>query len=77
MVINLIPYERFRLEILLGNAEMRSSEDIAEALEATAAKLRGHQTAGKIMDVNGNSCGSYAVERVVLKNSGRPGEIRH
>lgn len=49
----------FRLNIELGNAEMQSGEQIAEALREVADELEWLSLDGKIFDVNGNTVGSY------------------
>ena len=57
----------FKLEIELGNDAMRSTNDIARALEEVAVRLSGqHRSfadadAGRIHDDNGNTVGSWTV----------------
>ena len=53
---------KFTLEITLGNDAMQTTEDIADALQRTASKLESGYRTGNIMDLNGNSVGSYAIE---------------
>ena len=53
--------DKFSLSIYLGNEACQSDEDIADALEAVAKKLRNGQSAGKIVDVNGNSVGKFSI----------------
>ena len=51
--------EHFILNITLGNSAMTNREEIADALHTTAAKVRGGQREGTIMDLNGNTVGNY------------------
>jgi hypothetical protein len=53
---------KFTLHIVLGNDEMKSLDDIADALETTAKKLYDGQDSGRIMDTNGNAVGHFKVE---------------
>ena len=58
------PLESFRLTIKLGNDAMQTALDVAQAIEAVARRLRessGHDQ-GRIMDANGNSVGSWAID---------------
>lgn len=49
----------FRVSINLGNDAMRKAEDVAEALEKVAKKLREQAVAGTISDRNGNYVGQF------------------
>ena len=53
---------KFTLEITLGNDAMQTPEDITDALRRTARKLEAGYRTGSIMDLNGNSVGSYAIK---------------
>lgn len=63
---------KFTLEIKLGNAAMQTGEDVAEALEETARKIRDtygidyvDEWAGLgafIRDANGNRVGRWSIE---------------
>ena len=53
---------KFTLQIELGNEAMQTPEDIADALRKAASKLEAGYGTGNIMDLNGNSVGSYAIE---------------
>ncbi len=63
----------FTIKINLGNAEMCESEHVAAAIEAVAVRVRdrdpvaaaaeGRECSGVIRDVNGNSVGTWEVER--------------
>lgn len=52
----------FSLEIRLGNAAMRTPEDVADALRRTADRLEGAQEClrAEIRDLNGNVVGSWS-----------------
>lgn len=53
----------FTLHIRLGNAEMRTPEHIARELHAVADQLADDpQKDGTIIEVNGNSVGSFHME---------------
>lgn len=61
---------RFMLAITLGNDAMQTGEDVADALRAVAAQLEQHGTITEddavqvgIRDLNGNSVGTWKVER--------------
>lgn len=54
---------KFILRITLGNDAMRSLGDIAEVLHQTAREIERYQESGAIYDYNGNSVGSYMIER--------------
>lgn len=54
--------EEFTLKINLGNDAMQTPEDIAEALETIAARLRAGKEEGTIRDENGNRVGSWSLE---------------
>jgi len=52
----------FTLRIDLGNAAMQTGDDVAEALEYVATRLRVDGQAGQvglIRDLNGNTVGNY------------------
>lgn len=52
--------DEFALTLKLGNDAMLTLDDIADALELVASKLRqGTSGTGKIRDANGNPVGSY------------------
>lgn len=51
----------FRLEIAIGNEDMRSAHDIALALREVAAQIAPGNAAGLIRDVNGNRVGSWSI----------------
>jgi hypothetical protein len=54
------PYSEFTLRIDLGNAAMRSPEDIADALRRVAQMIENsHGAEGSIMDNNGNTVGKF------------------
>ena len=49
---------KFQLTVEMGNDAMRTVDDIADMLEATAQKIRSYGVAGvKIQDMNGNTVG--------------------
>lgn len=49
------------IKIRLGNEAMQTEKDISDALITIAQKiLRGSQE-GKVMDINGNSVGTYKI----------------
>jgi hypothetical protein len=52
----------FKLEIQLGNAAMRSSEDVAAALRAVSEKVDAGDTAGIVRDANGNTVGRWTLQ---------------
>lgn len=61
---------RFVLEIQLGNAEMETPAQIADALYAVANKLselggerEAANVSGYIRDANGNTVGNYATSQ--------------
>ena len=49
----------FKLAIEMGNTKMKTARDVADALSGVAFKLGTNKTEGKILDVNGNSVGSF------------------
>ena len=49
----------FRLRIEMGNAEMCSEWDVADALKVVAQRLQKGEQTGKIMDLNGNTVGEF------------------
>ena len=49
----------FKLKIELGNEAMLTPEDVADALETVAAKLRNGNRQLPIFDTNGNKVGDY------------------
>lgn len=52
---------KFTLEIELGNEAMQSRSDIARALRKVSAKLQAGRDGGQVMDLNGNSVGSFGL----------------
>ncbi len=69
--------ERFTLELELGNDGMMTAGDVRQALENAGTRLvglvgretvleelleAGDAPAGRMLDVNGNTCGRWAVE---------------
>ena len=52
---------KFTLEIELGNAAMSTPLNVARALDTVAARLRNGEREGRIRDVNGNTCGTWAI----------------
>lgn len=55
-------YENFKLEIELGNAAMKSPDDVARALRRIADRLEAGAEGGKVMDSNGNSVGKWGFD---------------
>ena len=57
-------YERFKLEIELGNDAMRTRADVIRALRrlATAIEMTSKVDEAKILDINGNSVGRWSFE---------------
>lgn len=58
---------KITIEIETGNAEMQSGADVCNAIVQKFAKISGAVDSGKvdggkIMDVNGNSVGTWEVE---------------
>jgi hypothetical protein len=54
------PDRTFVLTIDLGNDAMQTHEDVAEALERTAGRLRASTAdQASIRDINGNSVGQW------------------
>lgn len=53
--------QNFKLYITVQDADLIQDEvwRVADLLEETALKLRSGRTAGKILDANGNSVGSF------------------
>lgn len=51
--------ETFLLEISMGNAAMQDDADVAYALHNVAERLERGNRAGKIMDANGNTVGTF------------------
>lgn len=57
----------FRLTITLGNDAMRTSQDVADALQQVRTKISGYpsyfesDTSGTIKDANGNTVGTWEV----------------
>ena len=49
----------FKLKIELGNEAMLTPEDVADALETVAAKLRNGNRQLPIFDTHGNKVGDY------------------
>lgn len=54
--------QSLRVEIETGNDAMLTGEDLAGALETVAGELRAGALAGRIADLNGNTCGSWWLE---------------
>jgi hypothetical protein len=54
--------DRFTLTITLGNAAMKSRNDVARALRKVAKKIEDGRTEGSVQDDNGNTCGPWAFE---------------
>lgn len=65
----------FLLRITLGGAEMQTGDDVASALEATAARLRERvggsllglgvkfsESYGTVKDLNGNNVGAWEIQ---------------
>ena len=50
---------KFKLEIDSGNAGMSTVDDVAEALDQVARRLHCGVLSGRVMDVNGNSVGTF------------------
>ena len=52
---------KFTVEITLGNAAMIDEEDVAPALRQVAASIiQTGRNEGRVMDINGNSVGTWA-----------------
>lgn len=51
----------FTLTLELGNAEMASPENVADALEELAADVREGDTSSSVRDVNGNTVGGFSI----------------
>jgi hypothetical protein len=49
----------FDLNIEMGDDAMQTGDDVADALEFVATRLREGYTSGLIVDVNGNRVGVY------------------
>lgn len=55
--------DKFTLKIELGNAEMQTTSDIAEALIQVAKVMKFHnQDEGFIRDLNGNRVGTFETD---------------
>ena len=52
----------FQLTIRLGNDAMQTHEDVRDALQRVLDKFERGQTAGKILDVNGNTVGVFGFQ---------------
>lgn len=61
-------FDRFELNITLGNDAMQSGPDVARALREVADRIEdGLEARGPIRDANGNTVGQYGpVERPPL-----------
>jgi hypothetical protein len=58
-----VMFDRFALEIKLGNAAMQSGPDVADALRKVADRIEnGLEARGRIRDANGNTVGEYGPE---------------
>lgn len=55
--------DTFTLTIRLGNAEMQTNEDVADALVRTARKVAVGAQHGAIFDLNGNGVGGFEFPR--------------
>lgn len=53
--------DEFNLKIDLGNAEMLSPENVADALGEVSEKLGNGQMDGIVRDINGNTVGSFSL----------------
>ena len=52
--------KHFNLKIEMGNDAMQTPEDVADALETVAAKMKNSGSrSGPIFDLNGNKVGTY------------------
>lgn len=49
----------FRLTIVMGNDAMSTPDDVADALDRVAARLRAGSTSGSVLDANGNRVGDF------------------
>lgn len=54
--------KEFKLKIALGNSEMDTLEDVADALEDVTKRMRHGAASGKILDANGNAVGGFGIE---------------
>ena len=54
--------KRFRLEIELENDAFRDSGELPRILRAVAKRIEDGERSGTVMDINGNSCGSWEKE---------------
>lgn len=57
---------QFTLKIKLGNEAMQTGNDLAYALKSVSSKIEDNydkikNESGKIMDLNGNTVGSWSV----------------
>lgn len=52
-------WDKFKIEIKLGNDAMRSKHDVSEAIIDVASRVRGGCLSGRILDINGNLVGNY------------------
>lgn len=55
-------YEKFTVEIELGNVAMMDLEDVARALRRIADRLDAGSDGGKVMDTNGNAVGTFSAD---------------
>jgi len=51
--------KKFKLKIILGNEAMQTPEDVGNALEYIAMRLKRGATDGNIKDANGNNVGTF------------------
>ena len=51
--------KRFTLEIELENDAFRDGAELPRILRAVAKRIEDGERSGKVMDINGNSCGSW------------------
>ena len=62
----------FSLAVTMGNAAMRTREDIAAVLESCAEAVRTGGDSGRLRDANGNGVGSWRYEPGTCDGCGRP-----
>lgn len=51
----------FKMSIELGNDAMQNATQLSEAIEAVGERVGQGDTDGKVMDLNGNSVGWFAL----------------
>lgn len=62
----------FTLSIASDNDEMRTADDVANALSTVAGDLAAGRTEGSIRDVNGNTVGGFKLTIETCEGCGRP-----